>query len=347
DVIGNNIANVNTNGFKAGRVTFKDSFYQTMSGSTSASGQMGGSNAKQVGYGSQVGAIDVIHTGGGFAPTGEASDLMISGNGFFCVGPYDKAGLDPLDKNSVPKLSLTRLGIFRFDGTGKLSDPNGNVVYGFKGISTGVDTATLVPGKEYTTTGGTAVKMTAAGAPPTFEMQLDDKTWTAVTATTKPSVNDLTVEDKTVTPAVWKLKTGLIDKARLVPVELPFDTVKNSPLKMESITFGKNGTITGIDEYGNNVTIGQVAVANVPNPGALEMTDSSYYKAKNNTGDVIAATPGSGGTGTIESGGLEMSNVDLSKEFSDMITTQRGFQANTKIITVTDEMLQELVNIKR
>ncbi|MEG1894888.1 MAG: flagellar hook-basal body complex protein, partial [Oscillospiraceae bacterium] len=196
DVIGNNIANVNTNGFKAGRVTFKDSFYQTMSGSTSASGQMGGSNAKQVGYGSQVGAIDVIHTGGGFAPTGEASDLMISGNGFFCVGPYDKAGLDPLDKNSVPKLNLTRLGIFRFDGTGKLADPNGNVVYGFKGISAGTDSNVMALNREYITSDGKTVRMTAAGAPgaggtpstpgtpgtlPTMEFKDDDGTWKPVT----------------------------------------------------------------------------------------------------------------------------------------------------------------------
>lgn len=352
DVIGNNIANVNTNGFKAGRVTFKDSFYQTMSGSSSASGSLGGSNAKQVGYGSQVGSIDVIHTGGGFAPTGEASDLMIEGNGFFCVGPYNKDGLDPLDKNSVPKLNLTRLGIFRFDGTGKLGDPNGNIAYGFQGISSGTDVTTLTVGKEYLTSDGVRVKFTAtpAGAAPTIEYWNKEATppaFEVVTATTKPSIDTMYTIDTTVTPNVTKLKTGLIDKTRLVPIELPYDAAKGAPLKMQSVTFGKNGTISGIDEYGNPVTIGQIAVANVPNPAALEMVESSYYVAKNNTGDVIANTPGEGGAGKIASGGLEMSNVDLSKEFSDMITTQRGFQANTRIITVTDEMLQELVNIKR
>lgn len=365
DVIGNNIANVNTFGFKAGRVTFKDSFYQTLSGSSTASATLGGSNAKQVGYGSQVNTIDVIYTPGGFAQTGEPGDLMIQGNGFFCVGPYDQDGLDPKDKNSVPKLNLTRVGVFRFEGTGKLADPMGNVVYGYKGISAGTNLTTLTSvaagGKEYTTGDGYRVQMVTPGdttttppTPPTFNFYDASATppgFVPMTATTKPKLDSMYnfVTDATTTPPTlsYTLKTGLIDRDRLVPIELPYDTAKGAPLKMETISYGTNGTISGTDEYGNSITVGQVAVANVPNPSALEMQDGSYYRVRNNTGDVLVSTPGEGGTGGIMSGGLEQSNVDLSKEFSDMITTQRGFQANTRIITVSDEMLQELVNIKR
>ena len=90
-----------------------------------------------------------------------------------------------------------------------------------------------------------------------------------------------------------------------------------------------------------------IALANVPNPNALEKTQGPYYSIRSNTGEVTPHMPGEGTTGRIISNGLELSNVDISKEFSEMITTQRGFQANTKIITVTDEMLQELVNMKR
>ncbi|MEG1778912.1 MAG: flagellar hook-basal body complex protein, partial [Oscillospiraceae bacterium] len=92
DVIGNNIATVNTNGFKTGRVTFKDSFYQTLTGSSASGGSFGGGNASQIGFGSQVNSIDVLHTPGGFAPTGDPSDTMINGNGYYMVGPSEPGG---------------------------------------------------------------------------------------------------------------------------------------------------------------------------------------------------------------------------------------------------------------
>ncbi|MFR1803512.1 MAG: flagellar hook-basal body complex protein, partial [Faecalispora jeddahensis] len=93
--------------------------------------------------------------------------------------------------------------------------------------------------------------------------------------------------------------------------------------------------------------IGKIAIANVPNPDALQHEGNSYYKAVNNTGVITYTTPGESNTGVLRSGGLEMSNVDLANEFSDMIMTQRGFQANSKMITVSDEMLETLVNLKR
>ena len=119
-------------------------------------------------------------------------------------------------------------------------------------------------------------------------------------------------------------------------------------MNLSGISIDASGYVIGTNAANNLPTkIGILALANVPNPNALEKTQGPYYKVVNNTGEVKAFVPGEGSTGKLISNGLEMANVDLAKEFSEMITTQRGFQANTRIITVTDEMLQELVNLKR
>jgi flagellar hook-basal body protein len=119
------------------------------------------------------------------------------------------------------------------------------------------------------------------------------------------------------------------------------------PVELSSISIGSDGTVSGVDSSNRVMTLGKIAVANVPNPTALEAQGDTYYMAKANTGVIEACNPGEGATGSLMSGALEMSNVDLSTEFTDMITTQRGYQANARIITVTDSMLEELVNLKR
>ncbi len=311
DIIGNNIANVNTYGFKAGRATFKDAFYQTMKPASSPGAGYGGGNPSQVGYGSQIGSVDILYTRGSYAPTDFPTDVMIDGQGFFLVGPakYDAAGVligvDPADPTS---LNLTRVGNFKFDEDGRLVDSNRNYVYGYEGV--------FVPFK--------------AG---------DD--------TATPPVPDV--------PAHYAVPDPLPADAKLVPLTIQniitnpnaaTAAVGTDRMKLASISIGEDGTVSGTYE-GQNVVVGKIAVANVPNPNGLEMIGGSYYKANANTGKVTAELPGENSTGQLISGGLEMANVDLAKEFSEMITTQRGFQANTRIITVSDEMLQELVNLKR
>lgn len=280
DVIGNNIANVNTYGYKSGRVTFKESVYQTTASSSGGSATYGGTNPSQIGYGSQVGTVDLMFASGNYSPTDSSTDCMIDGEGFFLVGP--KMGDIDVDEDdpaathaAISPLYLTRVGNFAFDGDGYLVDGAGNVVYGFSagGTDNAIDTSVLKP-------------------------------------------------------------------IRAVDAD-------GNPIKLNSIAIAKTGEITGNDESGKSVMVGMIAVANVPNPSALEKTQGPYFMARENTGYVVPYAPGEGTTGLLEAYGLEMSNVDLAKEFSDMITTQRGFQANTRIITVTDEMLQELVNIKR
>jgi flagellar hook protein FlgE len=112
-------------------------------------------------------------------------------------------------------------------------------------------------------------------------------------------------------------------------------------------TVSGNGVITGIYSNGLNQVLGQIALANFGNPGGLTRVGSNLFEVSVNSGEPLIGAPGSGGRGSLYVGALEMSNVDLASEFTNMIITQRGFQANSRIITTSDEMLQELVNLKR
>lgn len=304
DVIGNNIANVNTWGYKTMRGSIESSFYQTLTAATDPSGGYGGGNPSQIGYGSQIGSVDVLHTASNFGPTGYPTDSMIEGNGYYLIGPKkvdadgkpinsysDDGAIVPgagyaADKSDeLRALSLTRVGKFAFDGDGNLIAGGGNVVYGF--LPTGTLDANGKP--EYTT--------------------------------------------------------------EAVPIMTPRVTSGNPAVttgaQFQKITINESGVITGTNDAGEPVIIAKLAIASVPNPGGLEAQQGSTYKANANTGNIQAVEAGTRATGRIKSGGLEMANVDLANEFSEMITTQRGFQANTRIITVSDEMLQDLVNLKR
>jgi len=321
DVIGNNVANVNTYGYKKMRAAFRDQFYATLKGSSEAGNVYGGGNPSQIGYGSQIGSIDVTFGTGSMAPTGNPLDLMINGNGFFLVGEKKDQGVAltsnaTIDTNydaaTLTSLNLTRVGIFNIDGQGNVVDANGNYVYGFLG-------------EDYTIFGGDRLEMLHV---PMVYMSADGK---KVLGTVEYQWNGNAVVPTDDAPNDY-------DEA---------DGCYIAPMKLYNISVGRDGEITGVNDEEEVISIGKVAIANVPNPNALEATESGYYKAKKNTGVVTAEIPGEGSTGRLSSSVLEMANVDLAQEFTDMITTQRGFQANTRIITVTDEMLQELVNLKR
>lgn len=259
DVIGNNIANVNTYGFKSSRVTFRDVYYQTLTNGSTGSGSTGATNATQVGYGSNVASIDLLNTRSGYTTTGKATDCYIDGEGYFVL--QDTAGNE----------HLTRVGQMDFDGSGNLVDPSGNFVCGYQADATGNIDTTKAPAK----------------------------------------ISDASFGELT------------------------------------NIAISADGKITGEKTDGTIVTIGQLAIANVPNPQSLTQEGSTYFKANANSGTVTYSTPGSGNVGALKTSGLEMSNVDLSNELSNMIMAQRGFQANSKLITVSDEMLDTLINMKR
>ena len=285
DVIGNNIANVNTNGYKSQRTTFRDVYYQqikspTNPGDDGAGTVRGGTNSAQVGYGAQVGSIDTIHTLSGYTPTNKQTDVYINGEGYIKVQTPNKDTF------------YTRMGALSFDQDGNLVDINGSSVMGWN--------------------------ITGYGTAPEFVPVYED---------------GKTDDPREVSPLIIA----------------NFKDFKN-------ITINADGTISGTTKVDLTtpaapadtiVTIGQIAIANIPNNNALILEGNSYYRAGNNAGDITYEEPGTGGTGALVTGGLEMSNVDLANEFSEMIVTQRGFQANTKIISVVDQMLEELVNLKR
>lgn len=374
DVIGNNISNVNTYGFKGSRVTFRDVYYQTLKGTSNASGAMGGSNASQIGYGATVGSIDLNMSRSGFASTGLGSDCYIDGEGYFVI--QDGAGNE----------RLTRVGTFSLDGQGNLVDGNKNFVCGYPVDSITSKAAVGGASIDFGLANGSlfdgyAMKVVYAdpAAAESTAIAADDASKT-LTVTYTPSDTEpdkvltmTTLQDALTTAANWTWAGGtapadfdpagitvtgsapdteVIDTTGMAEATANFDYGK-APQKiinsenLINIAIGADGTVTGQTDDGRIQSIGQIALANVPNPQALVLEGSSYFKAVNNTGAITYGAPGSAGLGGLETGGLEMSNVDLSTEFSDMIMTQRGFQANSRIITVSDEMLEELVNLKR
>lgn len=409
DVIGNNIANVNTYGFKSSRATFRDVYYQTISSATNASGNRGGSNASQIGYGSSVGSIDILNGRTGFASTGRSMDLYIDGEGYFVV------------KDGAGNERLTQVGTFSFDGDGNLTDGNGNFVCGYSVAST---QSTTNVGTTKITFGNLTdgekngqgyldgyqievVKDTATATTSKVDIDLKKKKipvtlgadnmtkgglMTALTTNwpTTPTDGDkdasdnyIIGKDKDGKDVLWSDWSTSFDKSLIkvdgiksgdastvagyaddvtattgkITEEANFEgdgtgkenvkKIINTKGEMKNISVGTDGTITGEGTDGTIQIIGKIAVANVPNPDALQHEGNSYYKAVANTGDITYTSAGNDSTGALRSGGLEQSNVDLANEFSDMIMTQRGFQANSKIITVSDEMLETLVNLKR
>ncbi len=292
DVISNNIANVNTWGYKSRSANFQDALYQNVVNSTGgneAENGTGGVNASQLGYGVNLGSISTNYTQGGRAYTGSASNFMVNGTGFFIVGPMVAGGVGS-DALSGSALQLSRVGILTLDDNGYLVDDQGNYVYGFN-----------------------------------------------QTADTTDEPTDMETDKLQALQVPWKIAP---DATATPPVE-------GERYQLSQIKIGLDGVITGVTvDTSETIVIGQVALASVENTAGLEQSAGYLYEIGGNAGQVVALAPG-GSLGQILSGYLEQSNVDLATDMADMITTQRGYQANSKIITVTDEMLEVLVNMKR
>lgn len=300
DVIGNNIANVNTYGFKKGRTVFKDLISQTTTGSSAPSQTRGGVNPKQVGLGSQIAAIDTIHSSGSLQTTNRVLDFGISGEGFFMVGDSLAAPTEEgiVEEEGFLNVLYTRAGNMYMDSNGYLVNSDGKYLVGFAADAL---SETLDP---------TATPI----AKPT-----DDST----------GANLVANPGEAPTSALGAYK----------PIRVPTNA--------QSMTIGQDGTVSYVDVNGKLNYAGTVAMAKFSNVGGLEKIGSNYFKITDNSGDPYVQFGTQGGLGSIQSGFLEMSNVDLSEEFTEMIVAQRGFQANSRIITTSDEVLQELMNLKR
>lgn len=494
DVIGNNIANVNTYGFKSSRVTFKDVYYQNIRNATAGSATVGGNNASQVGYGASVGTIDTVMSRSGFQMTDSGLDLAIAGEGFFQV--QDKVG----------NRFYTRAGILAIDNYGNLVDANGNFVLGVTGDPTGQTGSTdkiqlVVPSVDDNASSasktllGSTMKISSStigsqgnitinfvhGTPPTASMTGDNLTVTfdqkgayptldslkgaideairnggvtlptgalnfdvdpapadtaapaenyvtfGTTAADKLTVkagangkdgNAISIKYKTIETGtasaewdgdnlVFTLLKGdnytaadlqtLADAAKTAagittdsPKNLTFSGLTTAvsgsslaakPLKLtggdntfyeniagllgtvkldggrnaaeqtvgnlSSISIGNDGVISATHAVHGQMILGRIDLVTFDNPAGLEQTGNSYFRQTVASGGPHVCVAGFDGSGDVVSSSLEMSNVDLAQEFADMITTQRGFQANSRVITTSDEILQELVNLKR
>ena len=271
DVTANDIANVNTVGFKGERTTFKDALSQLQRGASGPTGSLGGTNAVQVGLGVQLGAIGNQMSGGAIQSTGNPLDLAIQGDGFFRVGGMTYAAGPPIAWTQTGTISYTRAGNFSLDQSGNLVTADGDYVVGYK-----VDP----------TTGGL---LTAGGA-------------AATPATAAP-----------------------------VGINIP-------PGQSKSVSIGADGQVTYVDiATGNMVYAGQVSLSTFPNAAGLERISGNKFGASTNSGtETLFAAGSTNAPATLAAGSVEMSNVDLAQEFTNMITAQRGFQANSRVISAAD-----------
>jgi flagellar hook protein FlgE len=277
EVIGNNIANVNTTGYKSSRVSFADTFSETLSSSAPSSATSSNESAVQVGTGVQIAGIKTSFTQGSLTSTGNTTDLGVSGNGFFIV--QDTSGSQ----------FATRDGEFRIDDRGYLVTADGYKVQGL--------------------TGGTQAA----------------------------AVTDAST-------------VGNIQVGQNVP----------AGVQLSSVSIDTGGNVIEYYSDGSSATTNRVLLQNFNDPSALMKQGSNLYTGLSAAGPLSGATgtifgdvtngtndAGTNGLGLIQAGTLEQSNVDLAQQFSDLITIQRSFQAGSRLITVSDTVLEDIVNLKR
>ena len=444
DVIGNNISNVNTNGFKRGRVNFQDMISQQMSGAAKPTDELGGVNPKEVGLGMTIASIDNVFTQGNLQSTGVSTDLAIQGNGFFLL----KSGEESF---------YTRNGAFGLDRDGTLVNPaNGMRVQGWMAeevngqmlVSTAATPEDLIipvgskdPAKETTNvnfacnlnkntpeimegasaddidkgTWGTEQKIydsfgnehmlsvsfrRVPGNPNQWEatVQIDpdnaDYTQTRVGLGTTDGMGNtflVNFDNYGALASISDSAGNLSNTEGQIVIQTSFavaesnpdaegnpyrqtlninlgtigsfkDTITQSASKsttkafyqdgytmgyLDNFKIDSSGIITGVYSNGTNRTIGQIALASFANDRGLEKAGDNTYVESNNSGMARIGESGVAGKGTLMAGALEMSNVDLSEQMTDMIVTQRGFQSNAKTITTADTLLETVLSLKR
>lgn len=508
DVVGNNISNVSTYGYKRGRASFRDVYYQTNAAAAAATPTSGGVNPTQIGYGSKLGSVDIDHSQSVMSTTGYTLDVAIAGEGYLQVMDGDG------------NIFYTKAGMLDIDAEGNLVDVNGNFVLGVSGTPTGKDPSSnriklslpyenaaeatvtdTINGVGYTITAGNqneagnvnfvfnsskklpiGQKMTAEvtsssivvtlNANETFDniaqvnlemnnairaanggvdhagglftLSMSDPTaftdplsgqeivmadfgvnsgtavpdadlapyisvlsvgdsftgngqTTSSMTLSMDAANNLTItmgnytatinENQLASAGSVVLKNGGTDSADSITVSYPsLNTITqlgldgltgqveltpstpssnlglgsgNFVLKggteggeqtvadLTGISINDKGVITGTHATFGLMELGRIDLATFANPAGLTQVGDTYFAQSLNSGEPELAIAGTDGTGSLLGATLETSNTDLSQEFTDMITTQRGFQACSRLITVSDTMLEELINLKR
>lgn len=394
DVVGNNIANVNTVGFKSSRVMFQDALSQLLRGASASSGLVtGGVNPQQVGLGVRVGSVDSIFTQGANQLTGRSTDVSIQGDGFFIV----RQGSANL---------YTRAGAFSFDAEGYMVDPSGTVVQGWLSENGAIQTNSpigdirlpvgqVVPPEatETVVLGGNLSSDTLVGAPPVSTaievvdslgaahrvsmefVKTADNAWTM--SVFDPAGNAIGTANMTFDPGTGELLTPAAPPSFTFtptggadPLTFNIDfgeagapdsitqfggestaaaTAQNGTPKgyLRSFAISDSGVVSGVFSNGVSRELARIALATFNNAAGLQKAGQNLFNATAASGLPVTGPAGTAGRGSMAAGTLEMSNVDLAAEFTSLIIAQRGFQANSRVITVSDEMLQDLVNLKR
>jgi flagellar hook protein FlgE len=382
DVTGNNIANVNTAGYKAAQVQFQDTLSQVLTNAGAAQEGIGGTNPAQVGLGVKVAGVTTNFQQGAAQLTNRQTDMMISGDGFFVI-------------NKGGQQLYSRAGAFSFDALGQLVTPDGGLVQGWAADASGnidlnsmltdlrlpvstlmgaraTTTATFEGNLPYDAEVGAVLNRQidvydATGEPRSMEVSFTRTAtgWNisaAVTGTTSAQTGTLTFNTDGSIDTLTFAAMPADAAAGLSALTVDFSSLTGfagletvaangqngrSAGSLQSFAINSDGTLIGSFSNGLKQAIGRVALANFSNPPGLSKVGSSLYEPTVNSGDAQVGAAGTGGRGVLSGGSLEMSNVDLSAEFTNLIVAQRGFQANSRVITTSDEVLQELVNLKR
>ncbi|OJF77627.1 MAG: flagellar hook protein FlgE [Treponema sp. CETP13] len=445
DVIGNNVSNVNTTGFKYGRVNFQDMISQQLSGASAPTEEIGGTNPKEVGLGMQVASIDTIFTQGNLQSTGVSTDLAIQGNGFFVMKNgeetfYTRSGSFGVDENGtllnpanglkvqgwtaqqqdgemiintagipgdltipvgqkdppaatqnvnfacnlnkstpeIPEEGATDADILK--GTWatetKVYDSFGNthtLNVSFQRV-TGSDNqwqATVNVDPDAETSTQTRVGLgTTDGTENTFILSFDN--YGTLSSVTDSAGNVSNADGEVIMQSSFNVADSNNDEdgnptrqtidINLGTIGSMTNTITQSASKsttkafyqdgytlgyLDSFKIDSSGIITGVYSNGTKRSLGQVAMASFTNQGGLEKAGDTMFQESNNSGMAKIGTSGTEGRGSLLAGALEMSNVDLTSQFTDMITTQKGFQANSKTIQTADTMLETVMSLKR
>jgi flagellar hook protein FlgE len=315
DVISNNIANVSTTAFKSSRVNFQDMLSDTISTAQSPDDAgKGGVNPTQVGLGTSVSSIDNLMSDGSLNSTGRSLDFAIEDDGFFVVADSSTvtdtdADDDVPGEESFTKVRYTRDGAFYRDSEGSLVNASGYKVLGYPAYYDDNDD----------------------GDTTQYIMEADEANLRSIEIPSSLVINE---DGELVKDEYGKYLQAVEDED------------DQTLISLDTFSVDSSGLITAIGSDQNSYYLGRLAIASFTNPEGLDKLGTNTYGYTNNSGEAQYGMAGEGSFGTMNQGSLEMSNVDLATEFTDMIITSRAYQANSKSITTSDEMLQQLLGLK-